>query len=118
MKNLIVILISVFTFTVAQGQEKKDRIVETNFEVKGVCGKCKTRIEASAMRTKGVKVAEWDKVTQNLKVVYDSKKVDEKEIHSAVAELGHETSMVPADSSAYVKLPNCCKYNDGAKCGN
>jgi cation transport ATPase len=116
MKNIIIIIISVFTFSVVQGQEKKGGVIETKFQVKGVCGECKERIESAAMRTKGVKTADWDKVTQDLTVVYNSKKVEEKARHEAVAAYGHETTLTPADSSAYTQLPACCRYKDGAKC--
>ncbi len=77
---------------------------------------CKKRIESAAMRTKGVKQAEWNKKTEDLKVVYNSKKTTEEAIHKAVANHGHETALIAADSSAYIKLPDCCRYKDGAKC--
>jgi copper chaperone CopZ len=116
MKNLIVIIISVFAFTTAYAQEKSDGIVETTFKVDGVCGMCKDRIESAAMRTKGVKLAKWDVDKKELKVVYKSDKTTEKEIQQAVADHGHTTSLVEADSTAYSKLPGCCRYKDGAKC--
>jgi len=118
MKNIIIILLSVFTFTVVQGQEKSNSIVETTFKVDGVCNDCKKRIESAAMRTKGVKLAEWNKTTKDLKVTYNSKKTSEEAIHKAVATQGHETATTPADSTSYAKLPGCCKYKDGAKCGH
>ena len=116
MKHQILIILSVFAFTVVQAQEKSKTIVETTFKVEGVCEMCKERIEESALRAKGVKLAEWDKKSQKLKVVYNSKKTEEKEIHKAIANQGHETSLIPADSSAYRLLPGCCRYKDGAEC--
>jgi len=70
------------------------------------------------MRTNGVKLAEWSKETQQLKVVYKNGKTTEAEIHQSVADFGHQTSLIPADSSAYTKLPDCCRYKDGAECGH
>jgi len=116
MKNIIVFILSVFTFTVAQGQEKSTSVVEETFKVEGVCDMCKKRIESAALRTKGVKLAEWDKKTQDLKVVYNSNKTSEEAIKQAVADHGHETATIPADTSAYQNLPACCRYKDGAKC--
>ena len=119
MKYLVILSIALFSFTSIQAQEKSDKKnVETSFEVKGVCGQCEDRIESAAMRTKGVKVADWDKKTQLLTVVYNKNKTSEEEIHQAVADRGHETSMVPSDSTAYSKLPGCCRYKDGAKCAD
>lgn len=116
MKRLIIVILSVFTFTVVQGQEKSSSIVEATFKVDGVCEMCKKRIESSALRTKGVKLAEWDKSTKELKVVYNSNKTSEESIHQAVAAQGHNTPTVEADTNSYAKLPGCCQYKHGAKC--
>ena len=124
MKNIITILFAVLTFTAANAQEQtkskeeKKGIVETTFKVEGVCGQCKERIENAAMRTKGVKLAEWNKETKDLKLVYNTKKVSEEEIHQAVADQGHQTPLVDTDTTTYEKLPNCCKYKHGAKCAD
>lgn len=118
MYKIILTLIAVFTFTVGFSQEKSNKIVEATFKVDGVCGECKDRIESAAMRTKGVKKAEWDKKSKDLNIAYNSKKVELKEIQEAVANMGHETPLVPADSTSYAKLPGCCKYKDGAKCSD
>ncbi|MEQ8623685.1 MAG: ATPase [Vicingaceae bacterium] len=119
MKKLFILSFALLSFALVNAQDEADKkIIETSFEVKGVCDMCKTRIENAAMRTNGVKLAEWDKETQQLKVVYKNGKTTEAEIHQSVADYGHETSQIPADSSAYTKLPDCCRYKDGAKCGH
>ena len=119
MKKYILILITVFAFTAVQGQEKSNsKIKETSFEVKGVCGECKARIENAAMHTKGVKKADWNKETKELKLVYNSQKVDLETVKKAIASKGHDTDTQPTDSTSYAKLPGCCKYKDGAKCGH
>lgn len=119
MKNIVMLSIALFAFSMINAQEKSDKkIIETSFEVKGVCEMCKKRIESSAMRTNGVKMAEWNKETQQLNVVYKNGKTTEEEIQQSVASYGHETALIPADSSAYEKLPDCCRYKDGAKCGH
>ena len=119
MKNLILILFAVFAFTAAQAQEQKaSKYQEVSFEVKGVCGDCKARIEGAALHTKGVKTANWNKETKQLDVVYNSKKVELATIKEAIAAKGHDSEDKKADSTTYEKLPNCCKYKDGAKCGH
>lgn len=112
MKNSLIMIVAVLTFSVVQGQEKNK---ESTFEVDGVCEMCKKRIESAALRTKGVKLAEWNKTTKELKVIYNEQKSSLEEIKRAVAEKGHDAENMPADSSAYEKLPECCRYKDGVK---
>ncbi len=94
--------------------EKTSPIITTEFEVTGVCKMCKKRIENAAL-VKGVKVAEWDKNTQMLKVIYDSRKTTVEMIHQYVAAYGHDTDKAKAPDGVYNKLPGCCKYRDGVK---
>lgn len=95
-------------------QEKQKKVETSEFEVQGVCGMCKERIENAAL-IKGVKLAEWNRETGMLKVVYKPAKVDFLKIHKSVANAGHETSKVKANLEAYNNLPSCCKYKDGSE---
>lgn len=117
MKNIILIL-AVFSFTATFAQKKELTIIEKSFKVDGVCGQCEKRIEASALRVKGVKIADWDKETKDLKVVFNSKKASQESIQLAVSEIGHDTPTAKSDSTTYSKLPGCCRYRDGAKCSD
>lgn len=116
MKNIIVLIFAVFSITAIQAQEKNSPIVESSFKVDGVCNMCKKRIESAALRTKGVKKADWNRESKELNVVFNSKKVSALEIQETIAKNGHETAEVPTDSLSYSKLPDCCRYKDGAKC--
>ena len=130
MKNTLYILVFC-SFLTSQAQEKKagqlilstetadassKKIIETKFEVQGVCGMCEKRIEEAALRTKGVKVADWDKESKVLKVVFNSQKTSLEAIHANIAEKGHSTELVTAEKEVYKKLPDCCQYADGAEC--
>jgi len=106
----ITVLLGLGLLLAGAAHAQKD--VRLEFEVDGVCGMCKERIENAAL-IKGVKFAEWDKETQILQVVYRPKKVTELDIHRAVAEMGHDTPKVKATKEAYQKLPACCAYRDG-----
>lgn len=106
----IPILLLLFTVNV-KAQSKKN--TEVTFKTNGVCEMCKERIETAALRTTGVKFAEWNQEDQTLKVVYNAKKVSNKEVMQAVSKAGHDTELVEADSSSYQMLPGCCKYKDG-----
>jgi len=92
-------------------------MTEKTFKVEGVCEQCKDRIEASALRIKGVKLAEWTKSNKQLKVIYNNVKTDDSTIQKAIAMDGHQTPKFEADSISYGKLPDCCKYKHGAECG-
>ncbi|SRR5690554_5101316 len=116
MKNIIIIVLAVFSFSPIYSQEKnKKKIVETTFRVDGVCEDCKKRIEDATLRISGVKLAEWDKNTQQLNVVYKNKKTSEDAIQQTIANNGHSTEGHEADSAAYEKLPKCCKYSSGVE---
>ena len=90
--------------------QKKD-IVEESFEVNGVCKMCKARIEKTAFKQKGVKVAEWDINNHLLTVLYDKSKIDINQIHKSIAKVGHDTSDEQAPDEVYDNLPMCCLYN-------
>ena len=114
MKNLIksiipLLLIGIITISV-HGQDNTETV---EFEVKGVCGMCKDRIENASL-IKGVKFTEYNLETSMLKVVYSTDKTSLDDIHKSVAKAGHATDKVKADPKAYEKLPMCCQYDDGA----
>ena len=117
MKKILVI-ISIIAFAIntshAQNQDKLKKVETTEFKVFGVCGECKDRIENAAL-IKGVKLAEWDKQTKMLKVIYVTNKVSLDDIHNAVALAGHDTEKVKALDEVYKKLPKCCAYRDGVE---
>lgn len=116
MKTLIYILLFAFTLIEVQAQEKKnEKISESSFEVPGVCEMCEARIEDAALRSKGVKTADWDQQTKLLSIIYRNDKTDQETIRKVVASIGHGYQLSGQDSIAYENLPNCCKYNDGIK---
>lgn len=106
------LLLTFFTY-LSQAQDKKnDKIAKCTFEVKGVCGMCQDRIQEAAY-IKGVKLAEWDRKTGIFTAIYRKDKTSEENIHTAIAAAGHTTAQLKADTEAYGKLPDCCKYDDG-----
>ena len=102
-------LLVILFLNAAFSQDKN--IIETEFKVSGNCGMCEARIENAAL-IKGVKLAEWNKEKQSLKVVYRSDKVDIIDIHKAVAKAGHDTSIIKAENEDYDKIPYCCSYRE------
>jgi len=89
----------------------QSKTTKANIKVYGNCVMCKNRIETS-LDHPGIKFAEWDTQTKNLEVVYNNRKISEKEIHAIVASTGHDTDTVKAADEVYAKLPFCCLYRD------
>ena len=114
MKYLFAISICFALFTQLDAQSKPKKIETCEFTVKGVCNMCEARIEKAAL-IKGVKMVEWNKDNQSLKVIYATNKVSEKDIHTAIANAGHDTEQVEAPKEVYATLPDCCAYRDGVK---
>jgi len=85
---------------------------ETNkrFKVFGNCGMCENRIENAASEVDGVSLADWNKETKMIEVVFDSSKTDIHKVHMAIAKAGHDTKMHKANDEVYNKLPGCCQY--------
>ena len=108
MKHIFIIaLILMTTVTFAQNKNAKASI-----EVDGVCGMCKARIEKACLNTKGVKFAEWNVKTHELKLIYDNRKTDIKSIEKQILAVGHDTKELKATDEAYATVHPCCKYRD------
>lgn len=115
MKKLIILCIIVVLGISQQAiKAQEPKVSETEFRVDGVCQMCKSRIENAAY-IKGVKSTEWNKESQMLTVIYATSKTNIEAIHQSIADAGHSTSLVQADSIAYKKLPACCAYQDGVE---
>ena len=71
---------------------------------------CKFRIEKQSIKIKGVKFANWDKNSNKLSIIYNSKKIDLVEVHKSVSNVGHDTSEMKAPTEIYNELPMCCLY--------
>ena len=108
---LVVFVLGIFCEAPAQDQENTEK-VKVQFKVEGICDMCKTTIENAAY-IKGVKLAQWDKASSIITVVYKSDKTDEDAIHQSIAAAGYNTDKVKATEKAYNALPKCCRYKDG-----
>ncbi len=80
--------------------------------VNGACGMCKTRIEATALKVKGVNSASWDRETHMLTLSTDPEKFKSHKLHYKIASVGHDTREMLAPDPVYNALPQCCKYRD------
>ncbi|MCF7559067.1 heavy-metal-associated domain-containing protein [Sabulilitoribacter multivorans] len=108
MKKIITIAL-LFIGTAAFAQNKNAKV---SIEVDGVCMMCKARIEKACLSTKGVKSANWDVKTHELKLFFDENKTDLKTIQANIAAVGHDTKELKATDEAYASVHPCCRYRD------
>ena len=113
----IVFLFSAFLIGFsAQAQDlkevKKNKNARVAFEVAGICGMCKKRIEIAALKTKGVKFAIWDVKTHQMNLILDERKTALNTIKQNIANVGHDVKGFTASKEAYASVHPCCKYRD------
>ena len=106
MKKLILLFVLLLSYPVFS----QSKTVE--IDVKGVCGMCKARIEKAALKTKGVKYAQWSPETQKLSAIITSKQTHIRTIAINISAVGHQASEFPVDNDVYNSLPLCCQYRD------
>lgn len=106
--SIVTIFLFIFSSTTISAQTNQT----AEFKVSGVCDMCRVRIENAAL-IKGVKFAKWDKQTQMVKIIYNSKKTNQELVQKAIAKVGHDAADVKAKKEVYETLPGCCKYREG-----
>lgn len=84
----------------------------TSMKVAGNCDLCKARIESNLRPILGIYSAEWDLVSQMLKVQYDHQSIGVEAIKRIVLQLGHDIDGETAPDAAYEQLPLSCRYRD------
>ena len=109
MKKIILILFVSFPF-ILSCQEINNKNTKVQFEVTGNCIMCKKRIENSALISKGVKYASWDIPSNQLTLIYNSKKNSLDSIQKSISDVGHDTPLFKASDKVYNELPICCLY--------
>ena len=110
MKKLILVIIMLFVGFGSQAQEKKNKNAKYTFEVSGNCEHCQMRIQKTAYKVKGVKMANWDIGTHQMEVIINEKMCSVEDVKKAIAAVGHNVEGYVAQEEVYNKLPECCKY--------
>ena len=114
-KLLFAMLLAFATFQSASAQSDKTQrtigIKTENIRVSGICSMDKRRIETAAYSIDGVKLAVWDEYSQVLTLKYSVFKKDAADnVQKKIASVGNDTEKCRADDTAYLKLPDCCRY--------
>jgi len=105
-------ILMVAVFLIGTVGFSQNRNVKLTLEVDGVCEMCKKRIEDACIKTKGIKSANWNVETHELKLVFNEQKTDVETIKKSIVAVGHDTEGMKASDEAYNKLHACCKYRD------
>ncbi|MCI2229165.1 heavy-metal-associated domain-containing protein [Polaribacter sp. MSW13] len=115
----IVLILSLFLigFSTQSQEVKKKKNAKISFEVDGICGMCKKRIETATLKTKGVKFAVWDVQTHQLNIILDERKTDVASVQKNILKAGHDVigfdnKKIVATEEAYNSVHPCCKYRD------
>lgn len=118
MKKIVFVFSLIMIGFSTQSQEvKKKKNAKISFEVDGICGMCKKRIETAALKTKGVKFAVWNVKTHQLNLIMDERKTKVSDVQKNILEVGHDVIIskdkkLQATLKAYNSVHPCCKYRD------
>lgn len=110
--NKIICILSLVLISFSAQAQKKKKNAKVSLDVDGVCMMCKGRIEKAALNCKGVKYAQWNLKTHELKLIIDERKTDVETVQQKMADVGHDTKAIKATKEAYENLHPCCKYRD------
>lgn len=108
MYKILLTAIVLFTSIVSFAQSKDTTV---SFQVSGVCGMCKERIEKS-VKLKGVSKARWSTATHLLDLTYKPSVISLSAIIDKIVATGHDTEFKKASEDIYKQLPDCCLYKD------
>lgn len=82
--------------------------------INGNCGMCEATIEEAGLQ-KGLSEVDWDKVSRDAVVTYDSTRTTADAVLRRIAEAGYDNQAYLAPDAVYDKLPVCCHYERTGK---
>lgn len=125
MKSIITVLASFMVLTLsaqrpveiddAQKVPETKAVVEVDgghkVEIKtsAICDMCKETLEYDLAFEKGVKEAVLNLDDKVLSITYNPKRTDPKKLRERITKVGYHADWMERDSTAYKKLPFCCK---------
>ena len=108
MKKILILTVSILSFTIAFSQQKKPVAVTISTPTVQ-CEMCKKRIEDYLKYEEGVASIVVDFKQKKTKVSYLTDRTNLENIKTAIANAGYDADDVKAEPDAYEKLPKCCK---------
>jgi mercuric ion binding protein len=112
MKSIVLVLFTLFTFTLsAQNSKNEKAVIKTNIYCDHckACETCGQNFQENLYKITGLKMYELDEKAMTLTIYYNGKKTTLNEIKTAITKLGYDADEMKADTSAYDKLDDCCK---------
>lgn len=114
MKNVLLLLFALFTFSAASAQQNKKNIkavIKTAIYCDHCkeCETCGKIFQANMHKIKGLKMYELDEKKMTITVYYNGEKTNLETIKNGIAQLGYDADNIKANPSAYEKLDGCCK---------
>ena len=107
MRYFILLLFFYFLIGDISAQEKKvmTAIINTSAE----CNSCKVRLEEKLNHISGIRFAELNLESKDLRVSYNSKKISLNKIRNIISQVGYNADNIIANPNSVKKLPDCCK---------
>ena len=91
------------------------KVKTAKFNVNGRCARCGQRIETAAKAVEGVQTAQWDEVSKEMVVTFDSKKTSKKDIQRAIVAIGFTAGKMKPEAGKEKKHDANCKGGDDCK---
>ena len=91
------------------------KVKTAKFNVNGRCARCGQRIEAAAKGVQGVQTAQWDEVSKEMTVTFDSKLTSKKDIQRAIVAIGFTAGKMKPEPGKEKKHDAGCKGGDDCK---
>lgn len=107
----ILFTLSIALTTAVFAGGKETATIQTNAQ----CEMCKERIEGVLSEVDGVKRAELNLETKEVRVKYHTDDISLTEIEHLIASIGYDAGDVSADQAAQNDLPDCCQPEESAK---
>lgn len=121
-KNILLIVFAIiFLGFSANAQEQNQETQENTgvkkevFTVYGECGMCERTIEGSLKNVDGVRLADWNKETDQMTVSFNPKVITLDAIKQKIADVGYDSDTHRAKDEVYKRLPSCCQYERPSK---
>ena len=111
MRLLIIMLFAVLNVSAQKDPIIRTMIVKTQIYCDHCvqCETCGDHFNKKLLREKGIQMVTLDEEAMTVRVVYNSKKINEAGVREAIAGLGYDADGIKADPAAYASLDGCCK---------
>lgn len=109
MKSIKLITASLLLLVFASNAQINNSKIE-KLKVFGVCAMCENLIESAGTK-KYISKVDWDVNSKIATIIYDTSKSTTDGILKNIALAGYDNDVFLAPELAYIKLPECCKYD-------